>query len=279
MSTVDAAIINHITNGGSSGGGGYTAGAGIALRNKAISVDFDPATMEINAHGQLASKITGGSSEGGGSSIIYTGGPGISVDAYNKISAVYNPNTIEIIDGAISAKVSESGGVSTDVGVIVEDAITNYSSNNIVNIHGIHNINDTYTGMLFYLRNANTNNLDSFVLVRTNYTTLTEGREEGTSVSSMSYNAVFYPLFDNGPTYNVKIYSDDGLTYTIRIEDIIPSNYKMQDSENKFMRPVQLTTRTLSTISFVNNNLLRNWQSLLNYFETTVEALKKKVGI
>ena len=52
MSTVDAAIINYITNGGSSGGGGgsgitYTAGAAISLANNQIAVQYDTNTMEL----------------------------------------------------------------------------------------------------------------------------------------------------------------------------------------------------------------------------------------
>ena len=69
MSTVDAAIINHITNGGSSGGGGsgvsYTAGDAISLANNQISVQYDTNTMEL-INGKLSAKS--GSSGGGGSS-------------------------------------------------------------------------------------------------------------------------------------------------------------------------------------------------------------------
>ena len=69
MSTVDAAIINHITNGGSSGGGGsgvsYTAGDAISLANNQISVQYDSNTMEL-INGKLSAKS--GSSGGGGSS-------------------------------------------------------------------------------------------------------------------------------------------------------------------------------------------------------------------
>ncbi len=277
MSTVDAAIINYITNGGGSSGGGYTAGAGIALRNKAISVDYDPATMEINAHGQLASKISGGGS-GGGSSSIYTAGPGISVDDYNKISVVYNPNTMELVDGAISAKVSESGAVSTDVGVKVDGSVTvGHESDNTVQINEFHTINDTYTGMLLKLKNKTTGNVDTFVLVRTDYKTPTKGLEEWAGLSSMSYNAVFYPLFEGGSVYNAKIYSDDGLTYTIRIEDNIFANYE-NSPESTFMRPVQLTTRTLSAINSANQQLFLNWNNFMKYLETTVEKIKTKIG-
>lgn len=62
MSTVDAAIINHITNGGGSSGGGgsYTAGTAIDLTNNAISVKFNTNTMEI-VDGKLSAKTGGGS--------------------------------------------------------------------------------------------------------------------------------------------------------------------------------------------------------------------------
>ena len=73
MSTVDAAIINHITNGGSSGGGGsgvvYTAGDGISLVNNKIAVRYNANTMEI-VNGVLSAKVSssgGGGSSGGGS--------------------------------------------------------------------------------------------------------------------------------------------------------------------------------------------------------------------
>ena len=276
MSTVGAAIIDYINHGGM---GGFDAGVGIVFDDRNISVDFDPATMEINAHGQLAAKITGGSSGGGGSSIIYTGGPGISVDAYNKISAVYNPNTIEIIDGAISAKVSESGGVSTDVGIVIDQVNIGSSSLDRIYVRDIDNENDVGTGMLLNMKNRNTGNVDRFVLVRTSLTTLNTFDEKGEH-SIITKNAILYPLFDGGTAYDAKIYSDDGkLTFIIQIDGIKDGTYETLASETVFMRPVQLTTRTLSAITFVNNNLLRNWQSLLNYFEKTVEALKKKVGI
>ena len=71
MSTVDAAIINYITNGGGSGGGGggvvYTAGDGISIANNQIGVRYNTNTMEI-VDGKLSAKSGGGG--GGGSSDV-----------------------------------------------------------------------------------------------------------------------------------------------------------------------------------------------------------------
>jgi hypothetical protein len=71
MSTVDAAIINYITNGGSGGGGGgvvYTAGDGISIANNQIGVKYNTNTMEI-VNGALSAKVSS-SGGGGGSSDV-----------------------------------------------------------------------------------------------------------------------------------------------------------------------------------------------------------------
>ena len=82
MSTVDAAIINYITNGSSGGGGGsgvvYTAGDAINIANNQISVQYDTSTMELK-NGKLSAKST---SSGGGSTQILAGS-GLRFDTNN----------------------------------------------------------------------------------------------------------------------------------------------------------------------------------------------------
>ena len=103
MSTVDAAIINHITNGGSSGGGGsgvsYTAGDAISLANNQISVQYDTNTMEL-INGKLSTKS--GSSGGGGSS-----GNVPTEDVYTKVCNFGGSSGYLFTNGHVSIKTGD----------------------------------------------------------------------------------------------------------------------------------------------------------------------------
>ena len=132
MSTVDAAIINHITNGGSSGGGGsggvsYTAGDAISLSNNKISVQYDTSTMELK-NGKLSAKST---SSGGGSTQILAGS-GLRFDTNNTLHVNYDENTMELLDnGKLKARIFSGGNVPTED--IYEKADINIDSHSFEN--------------------------------------------------------------------------------------------------------------------------------------------------
>ena len=276
-STIEAAIIDTLMDVIETGGGGggtpstWTAGDAINISNRTISVKYDPNTMRL-VDGKLSSIQSGSGGGGGGTSTLYTGGPGITVDEYCKISVKYNPTTLEIIDGSLSAKVSESGAVSEDVGVPIEVNIGTSSDGKIL-IRNIANREYTGTGMLLNMMNNNWT-LERFVLVRTLF------READVNKEEKFVNGLMVPLFDGGTTHNVKVYSNDGtLSYEMEIDDVPSGTYNPISTENAFMRPIQLTTRTQSAITLHSNYLFWELESLIKYLEDMVETLKQKAGL
>ena len=124
MSTIDAAIIKHITEVGSSSGG---------------------------------------------SGIMYTAGDAISLTS-NKISVKYNPNTMEIIDGKLSAKSGSTGG-STGADSLKRIAnqqnkyVTIDSTTGYLYIHSIQR-NQLNTGLIIKIRNERSTETETYVLIR-----------------------------------------------------------------------------------------------------------------
>jgi hypothetical protein len=153
MSTVDAAIINHITNGGSSGGGG--------------------------------------------SGVVYTAGDGISL-ANNKIAVRYNANTMEIVNGALSAKAS--GGSSGGGNVPTEDVLTRYPSQMgfftnsfyTVLIHSSGSMR-ARSGNVIRLRNARTEEIESYILVMKT-DTVPESRGDSNAII-IGQDGISYPIY------------------------------------------------------------------------------------
>ena len=244
MSTVDAAIINYITNGGGSSGGGsggspsvvYTAGDGISLTNNKIAVRYNANTMEI-INGVLSAKISGGSEGGGGSS---GGGSGSTEEIMTHLTAVQGT----------------------------------HSSTNIL----LQNIEKRHlrTGLRLRWR---LNDIDmDFVLVVSNY----DFPKVSTSGTQIESNGIFASLSTDYNSVPVKIYMTTTDQYTIQIdtENGAQTTFWTEDGRYGLFEVQQHTPLALTTM-FMGDILYRqmNEQRLINYLQTTVEALKNKVGI
>ena len=232
MSTVDAAIINYITNGGGSSGGG------------------------------------------GGSGVSYTAGDGISL-TNNQIAVKYNTSTMEIVNGALSAKVSSSGGGSSggseEIMTHLTDVHGRYSTGNYLEFTGLRK-DQIYTGLRLRLKRGETD--FNFVLVVRNY--------DFPSISSATTNATFIGLDTNGFSFDATIYNDAADSYNIQCPYEIASEYVYWSEDGMYglFEAQQHSTRAL-TAMFTNDIMARLWPQLqlIKYLETTVEALKQKVGL
>ena len=198
MSTVDAAIINYITNGGGSGGGGgsgvvYTAGDAINIANNQISVKYNTNTMEI-VNGALSAKAS--SSGGGGGSTQILAGDGLRFDTSNTIHVNFDPATMAIENGKLKALIFSGGNVPT------EDVLTRSSqyqsgtfSGNIYTVSLGYGVDGILSGNVLRLRNRS-GDIDSFIIVRF-----------GSISTSKDQNAVIFNISTNVP-YTASIYQN-----------------------------------------------------------------------
>ena len=244
MSTVDAAIINYITNGGGSGGGG---------------------------------------SGGGGTGVVYTAGDGISL-ANNKIAVRYNANTMEIVNGVLSAKVSSSGGgggsgegSTTEIMTHLTNVSGRYSQGNYIEYTKVPK-DIIRTGLRLRLYYTSTEADRDYVLIVHDYTF-------PQSSTSDNPNATFIPLSTEYESLSARIYTDDGgVNYIIRITESTVSganiSYWSEDGKYGLFQVQQHTPQTLTIIqqADIQYRLLPHL-NLIKYFEETIETLKKKVGI
>ena len=242
MSTVDAAIINHITNGGSSSCGGGSTG------------------------------------------VVYTAGDGISL-TNNKIVVKYNTSTMEIVNGALSAKISGSSGGGSSGGGSSEGEILHYisgletlpSTQNYIDYRGFPE-QTVMTGLRLRLYNNTEARDEDYVLIMRKYEFPTEG-------NITDVNAMFVPLNYHNSIYHsipVHTYNDADKTYAIRIHVELGKYIYKDEETGKYgmFTAQQHTLQTLTTIQQADIMFrLMPHLDLIKYFETTIETLKDKVGI
>ena len=211
MSTVDAAIINYITNGGSSGGGGgsgvvYTAGDGISIANNQIGVKYNANTMEI-VNGALSAKV--GSSGGGGGSTQILAGDGLRFDTSNTIHVNYDPATMTIENGKLKALVFSGGNVPT------EDVLTRATfsqrgtfSGNLYTVTLGSDTNTFVSGNVLRLQHKS-NEIHSFVIVR--FGSISTSKDVNTYLVNTSTKQA-YPvsIYQNGADYYMEIPCEAG---------------------------------------------------------------------
>ena len=210
MSTVDAAIINHITNGGSSGGGGgtgvsYTAGDAISLTNNQISVKYDTTTMELK-NGALSAKVS--SSGGSGGTTIHPG-DGLRLDVNNYMHVDYDSSTMTIQDGKLKALIFSGGNVPA------EDVLTRSSqhqtgtfSGNIYKVDLGYDKSELSSGNVLRLRNRS-GQIDSFIIVR--FGSISTSKDKNTMLINMSTKAAFQAsIYQDGQDYYMEINCEAG---------------------------------------------------------------------
>ena len=229
----------------------------------------------------------GGSGGGGGSGVVYTAGDGISL-ANNKIAVRYNANTMEVVNGVLSAKVSSSGGGGSGGGGSGEGSTTEIMTH-LTNIGGRYSQGNYIeytkaskeiirTGLRLRLYYTSTEANRDYVLIVHDYNFL------GSNTSGTD-NATFIPLSTEYESLSARIYTDDGgVNYIIRVNErtINGANIKYwsEDGQYGLFQVQQHTPQTLTIIqqADIQYRLLPHL-NLIKYFEETIESLKKKVGI
>lgn len=164
---------------------------------------------------------------------------------------------------------SAAGG---DTGTVVDGAYVQTSSANKLYVREIPSEADLSTGMLLNLWHIDSGTIHRFVLIRGRHAV---GETSGTAKSDDNF---LYPLTDGLQPLAVKIYID-GSKYMIEALGVEDGTYTTSNSETKYMKPVQLSGKTLATILQGQNEVFARVSDIIEYLEGMVEQLKQKAGL
>ena len=179
----------------------------------------------------------------------------------------------QIVGSSSSSGGSSSGGGEEDVGTKVEGTYIQTSSIHKIYVKNIQNEADLSTGMLLNLKHLDSGEVHRYVLVRHRYTI-----GETPSAASYDDNAIV-PLTEGLESHSAKIYTDDGDTYTIEIDNMEDGTYSSLDSASEFIMPTQISSKTLATILREQTAYFNRLNELIIYLEHMVEQLKQKAGL
>lgn len=274
-STIDAAIINTISDIKAQSGGAFlTEGEAINITSGKINVKYNTDTMEL-VNGALSAKTTSSGGGGGSSGSSLVAGSAIDISG-NRINVQYDTSTLGINSNNFLYVKSGGGGSSG----LTEDVVSKLpggmrSSSTYIEQTGIDR-RYVDTGLILRMERKSTGKIESFVLVV--YDDITESDNDDIQAKFVPLTYTSETVFDN--LLNVQIHKTDGLeTYTIHIELTSSEWYFSETDQLGLMRVEQMCPATSARISQFTYNRNKQLRDYMKYLLKTVETLKQKAGV